>query len=165
MTKTLTPDDVRDLLAGFAAAIELDQLRVDALPPHKLRPPYSDSMWRMWRQQHLDYIDQLLRTVDAIPLTMLEELAVIAISCTPELVQQAALNVLAGVVSESFTSEEFETASLFFGELFEELNPARGTPRDADARGLMLQWLPVTDPLGIAQDPECGYGQPVGLVS
>jgi hypothetical protein len=29
--KTLTHEDIRDLLIGFAAAIELDQIRVDAL--------------------------------------------------------------------------------------------------------------------------------------
>ena len=34
----------------------------------------------------------------------------------------------------------------------------RGRPRHQDARTSILQWLPVTDPLRIAQDPECGYG-------
>jgi hypothetical protein len=38
MTNTLTPEDIRDLLLGFAAAIESDQVRVDALPPEKFHP-------------------------------------------------------------------------------------------------------------------------------
>jgi hypothetical protein len=38
MTNTLTPEEIRDLLFGFAAAIELDQVRVDALPPEKFHP-------------------------------------------------------------------------------------------------------------------------------
>jgi hypothetical protein len=42
MIKTLTTEDIRDLLNGFAAAIELDQIRVDAL-----HPDYDPDMWRM----------------------------------------------------------------------------------------------------------------------
>jgi hypothetical protein len=42
MTNTLTPEDIRDLLTGFAAAIELDQLRFDAIPSEKFHPEYSD---------------------------------------------------------------------------------------------------------------------------
>jgi hypothetical protein len=38
ITNTLTPEDIRDLLLGFAAAIESDQVRVDALPPEKFHP-------------------------------------------------------------------------------------------------------------------------------
>jgi hypothetical protein len=33
--KTLTHKDIRDLLTGFAASIELDQIRVDALSPDR----------------------------------------------------------------------------------------------------------------------------------
>jgi hypothetical protein len=35
MTNALRPHDVRDLLTGFSAAIELDQFRVDAIPHQK----------------------------------------------------------------------------------------------------------------------------------
>jgi hypothetical protein len=28
-----------------------------------------------------------------------------------------------------------------------------------------MQWLAVDDPLGIAEDPECGYGRPAGFVN
>src|SRR5262245_56045980 len=63
---TLTHKDIRDLLTGFAASIELDQIRVDALSPEKFHPEYSDSMWRNYRRDHLQFIDQLLPTVDTI---------------------------------------------------------------------------------------------------
>jgi hypothetical protein len=43
--------------------------------------------------------------------------------------------------------------------------PPLGKPRNETTRALMMQWLPVTDPLRIAQDEECGYGTPAGLVS
>jgi hypothetical protein len=46
MTKTLVTEDIRDFLAGFAAAIELDQLRVDASTPEMFHPEYDDNMWR-----------------------------------------------------------------------------------------------------------------------
>ena len=66
MTKTLTLEDIRDLLtgfvAGFVAAIELDQIRVDALPPEKFHRWYSDSMWRDWRRLHIDYSTAVTRT-------------------------------------------------------------------------------------------------------
>src|SRR5271169_610340 len=54
----VSPEDIRDLLIGFAAAIELDQVRVDAPPPEKVHPDYDDRMWRRWRR-----IDQLLPTI------------------------------------------------------------------------------------------------------
>ena len=38
-------------------------------------------------------------------------------------------------------------------------------PVDGDAAALIIRWLPVTDPLRIAEDPECGYGMPSGCVN
>jgi hypothetical protein len=55
MTKTLMHVDIRDLLRGFDAAIELDQLRGDAMPAARLHPAYEDSMWRGWRRDHISY--------------------------------------------------------------------------------------------------------------
>jgi hypothetical protein len=75
MTKTLTHEDIRTLLKNFAAAIDLDQRLVDAMPRAKFKPEYDN------------------------------------------------------------------------------------------ARGSMLRWLAVNDPLYIAQDPECGCGEPAGSVS
>jgi hypothetical protein len=166
MTKAITPDDIRDLLAGFAAAIELDQLRVDAVQPQKFHPLYNDKMWREWRQAHLDYINQLLPTVDAIPSAMLNDLARIAITYDPELVGKAMLSIFAEAASGCRPIEDCETATLFFGWLIKDLNHEfAGESQGTDARVLMMQWLPVTDPLRIAQDDECGYGLPAGFVS
>jgi hypothetical protein len=44
MIKTLTPVDIRDLPIGFAAAIELDQMRVDALPSTKFHRYYNPTV-------------------------------------------------------------------------------------------------------------------------
>ncbi len=166
MTKSLTPEDIRDLLTGFVAAIELDQIRVDALPPEKFHRWYSDSMWRNWRRDHIDYINRLLPSVSSIPSVLLQELAWLAITYEPAVVREAAVSVFAEAASGCCLAEEFETAALFFGWLIKDVTsrPA-GTPVNCDARALVMQWLAVDDPLGIAEDPECGYGRPVGFVS
>jgi hypothetical protein len=36
---------------------------------------------------------------------------------------------------------------------------------NCDAKVPMMQWLSVDDPLRIAEDPECGYGQAAGFVN
>src|SRR5215475_11912061 len=89
MSRPLTREDVRDFLTGFAAAIELDQIRVDALPSEKFHPEYDEGMWRQWRRSHLVYIDQLLPTVDAIPPAILQELTQLALTCRPDIVRGA----------------------------------------------------------------------------
>ncbi|MEH2499584.1 hypothetical protein V1294_006063 [Bradyrhizobium sp. AZCC 1678] len=166
MTKTLMLEDIRDLLSGFAAAIELDQLRVDALAPQKFHRVYDDNMWRAWRRDHLAYINKVLTTLNTIPPAMLEELTRAAITYEPEVVGQIALELFAEAASGSCPPEELDTAALFFGWLIRRLSDrTEDNPIDPDARALMLQWLPVTDPLRIGVDPECGYGQPAGLVS
>jgi hypothetical protein len=166
MTETLTHADIRDLLRGFGAAIELDQLRVDAMPAAKFQPPYNDSMWRGWRGGHISYTNKLLSTVDAIPSAMLRELTGIAVTYEPELIRHIALELFAEVVTGSCPQEELGTAERFFGWLIKQVGAqSEGRPRHQGARTSILQWLPVTDPLRIAQDPECGYGQPDGFVS
>ncbi|WFU44196.1 hypothetical protein QA640_18150 [Bradyrhizobium sp. CB82] len=167
MVKTIAPDDIRDLLGGFAAAIELDQLRVDALPLEKFHPWYSDSMWRAWRRDHITYINNLLTTVSAVSPAVLEELTQIAITCEPAVVGQIAIDLFAERASESCLQENLDTAALFFRWLIEQVGDrsCEGKPIDRDPRPFMFRWLPVTDPLRIAQDPECAYGQPAGFVS
>ena len=166
MTQTLTPEDIRDLLTGFIAAIELDQIRVDALPPEKFHRWYSDSMWRNWRRYHIDYIDRLLPSVNAIPAALLQELACLAITYEPAVVREAAVNLFADAASGNCPAEEFETAALFFGWLIKDVsNAPAGAPLNCDAKVLMMQWLSVDDPLRIAEDPECGYGRPAGFVN
>lgn len=78
MKETSTTNDLRDFLNCFAAVIELDQIRIDAMPPDKFHPKYDESMWRRWRRYHVDYINGLLLTVDAIPAAILLELTQLA---------------------------------------------------------------------------------------
>jgi hypothetical protein len=164
--KTLTHEDIRDLLIGFAAAIELDQIRVDALPPNRFHPAYSDGMWRRWRRNHIDYVDYLLPTVQAMPPALLKQLTELALTYEPTGVRAAALNLFSHAASEGCPWEEIDTASLFFGWLTKEVSDNDAASHlNGDARTLMRQWLTVADPLWIAKDSECGYGQPGAFVS
>lgn len=166
MTQIPTKDEIRKLLVGFADAIQLDQIRVDALPPLKFSSRYCDSMWRIWRRSHLDYINRLLPTVEAISPALLEKLNWLATNYEPDVVREAALELFAGAVSDSYAPEEVETASLFFGSLIQDVTRASpGKPVQGDAKALMMNWLPVTDPLRIAEDPETGYGAPSGFLN
>ena len=166
LTKTLTADDIRDLLTGFAAAIELDQIRLDALPRGRFHPLYSPGMWRRWRRSHLDYINQLLPTLNAMPLALLQELTRIALRYDPAGVQEMMLDLFSEAASGSWPEEDCETATLFFGWLVKDVS-GRLKPKSTyhDARIMMMQWVTVTDPLRIADDPECGYGRPTGFVN
>src|SRR5258708_7913190 len=119
MTETLTHADIRDLLRGFDAAIELDQLRVDAMPAAKFHPLYEDGMWRRWRRNHRGYTTKLLSTVDAIPSEMLGELTRIAVTYEPELIGYIALELFSHVVCEG-PPGDFGTAELFFGCLIKQ---------------------------------------------
>jgi hypothetical protein len=166
MTQGLTHVDIRGFLNGFSAAIELDQVRVDAMPAAKFRPPYNDGMWRDWRTGHISHINKLLSTVDSISPMVLRDLTGIAIAYEPEVVGRVALELFAEVVSGSCSEQELGTAERFFGWLVQQVcEQSEGSPRGQNARTSILQWLPVTDPLRIAQDPECGYGRPAGSIS
>jgi len=158
MTRNITTNDIRNLLAGFAAAIELDQIRVDALPVSRFHHLYDDSLWRMWRRDHLQYVNLLLSTVGAIPDVTLEKLTWMATNYEPEIVSEAALELFALAASESYPREGVATTAAFLGRLIEDVMNRSGRQSiGEDAPGLMRRWLPVTDPLRIAQDPECGY--------
>jgi hypothetical protein len=166
MVRRLEHEDIHTLLAGFTAAIELDQLRVDSMPQQRFHRHYSDGMWRGWRNDHILYIEQLLASVDAIEPAPLEELTHIAITYEPTVVGKIALDLFADAVSGSCPREELDTAARFFACLIQQLRGSfERKSIGRDARESMFQWLPVTDPLRIAQDPECGYGQPVVFIS
>jgi hypothetical protein len=164
-SKTLTHRDIQEFLVGVAGAIELDQIRVDALPTENFHPLYNDGMWRMYRSDHLVIINQLLKTSNEVPPEMLEALTRLAITYETAVVRKALLHLFSGTACGDY-AEECESAALFFGWLMEDVScsaPARsivGEPRE-----LMMQWLTVTDPLHIAEDPECGYGRPEGFVN
>jgi len=52
------------------------------------------------------------------------------------------------------------TATLFFLARSKKYvgSKAAGRSMDDEARALMMQWLALTDPLLISEDPECEYG-------
>jgi hypothetical protein len=154
----LTIGDIRELLIGFDAAIEQDQLRVDALTRVGLDTILRDSMCLLWRCSHRSYINQLLSTLNAMSSEMLEQLTWIARCYEPAKVGDAMLNVFSQAISESCL--ELGTATVFFGCLIEDLRRMPpGILRSESARALMMQWLPATDPLRIAHDEECGQGR------
>ena len=108
----------------------------------------------------------MLPTVDAIPQRLLEKLTRVALHFEPAVVKEVALDVFADAASNSCPMEELETAALFFGWLIKGLSSGlEGKQLHDDARIMMMRWLPVTDPLRISQDPECGYGVPLGFVN
>ena len=120
----------------------------------------------MWRRSHLDYINQLLPTVNAMPESLLKELTRLALTYEPSAVREKAIDLFASAASGVECPEQFETAALFFSWLIVDVRRgSEGKPKVGDAKTLTMQWLPVTDPLRIAEDPECGYGEPVGFVN
>jgi hypothetical protein len=159
LTETLAPQDIQNFLKRLSAAIELDQVNVDALPPERFSIAYSDSMWRTWRHDHRVFIDKLLLTADAIPPLMLKQLTGIATAYEPAFVGSVVLELFAEIVSGS-CAEDFGTAERFFGRLIKQTTEQRkGSSRHEGAQASILKWLSVADPLRIAQDPECRYGQ------
>src|ERR1700676_3314887 len=158
MVETLAPKDIQHFLKQLSATIQLDQVRVDALPPESFSPAYSDSMWRAWRRDHRIFINELLSTAYTIPPVMLSELTRLTVTREPALIGSVVLELFAEVVSGSCPREELGTAERFIGWLIKHLSDQpEGNPRHEGARASILQWLPVIDPLRIAKDPECGY--------
>ena len=142
-TTTVTQEDIRGLLNGFAAAIELDQIWVDALPRERFHPAYDDGMWREWRRTHIACIDHLLLTVIAIPSAILEQLTLVAITYEPAVVGRTLRDLFMDAAEGRCPTEVFETAAAFFNCLISVVREKpKGKPSRRDARALMLQWLP-----------------------
>jgi hypothetical protein len=167
MSKLLTHNDIREILTGFAAAIQLDQIHVDALPPERFHHFYDPGMWRQWRRDHLDYMNKrLLPTLEPMPSDLLRELTEIALTYEPMAVRESLLELFAHAVVED--AEHLETATLFFQDLIRTINhldPEKAKAPNADTRACILKWLSSTDPLRISEDPECCYGRPAGVVN
>jgi hypothetical protein len=157
MSKTLSHADIRNLLEGFAAAIDFDQRRVDAMPTCKFNIRYCDDMWRRWRAGHIAYINSLLQTVDEISPAMLNGLTDLKMDCNAEVVQEAFIELFAEAVSNSCTEEELGTAERLFGWLVCEVHKKSAVNPRLPEKTSDLMWWNLTDPLKIAQDPEAGY--------
>jgi hypothetical protein len=157
MTKALTHEHLRKLLQNFSAAIQLDQHRVDELPAAHFHPQCNDEMWRVWRADHVSYIERLLSTMEAIPFALLVELTTMATTYDPMVVGREALELFADAVSGG-CPEELTTAEDFFAWLIKGVRRRRsGQRRSASAKDAMAKWLAGNDPLRIAEDPECQY--------
>jgi hypothetical protein len=166
MSKKIASNDIRNFLKRVSTAIEFDQVLVDTLPAERFSPAYSDGLWRAWRRDHCAYVDRLASTVDKIPPAMLSELTGIATTYEPALVGKIVVELFALIVGGCCPAEDYGSAELFFGEIIRQLNAqSKGAPRNEGAKASISQWLPVVDPLGIAQDPECAYRLPVESVS
>jgi hypothetical protein len=161
MTTTITHEDIRNLLMGFAAAVELDQIRVDALPRERFHPAYIDSMWRSIRRESLDCIHRLLPTVNAMPLTLLEELSELSFAYDPRDVRETLVMLFSRAL---YWTEVDETAEQFFGRLIKNMagKASSGNLLKRQASEQMMKWLFLIDPLRIAEDPECGYHRTAG---
>jgi hypothetical protein len=154
--KPLLQKDVKDFLEQLSAAIVLDQVYVDSLPPETFSPMYDDDLWRTWRCGHRAYLEKLLSTAYTIQPVMLARLTKIATVHEPAVVGKVVLEHLALVVGGCM-AEDFGTAERFFSWLIEEMKETRKCGRRYDARASILRWLPINDPLRISRDPECAY--------
>jgi len=116
---------------------------------------------------HLAFINQLLPTVNAIPSTMLRELAQLAVNYETAIIRNelGALFVDAAILGLCPDKEEWSAAN-FFDLLIKIVNrrPA-GKALDGRPKQLIMLWLSITDPLGITECPETGYGQHRGVMS
>jgi hypothetical protein len=112
---------------------------------------------RQMRADHMSYIKRLLSTVEAIPSALLMELTTIATTYDPKVVGREALELFADAVCGS-CPEELTTAEDFFGWVIKGVRRrASGRRRSASAKRAMAKWLAGSDPLRIAEDPECQY--------
>jgi hypothetical protein len=161
-TEFLKVDDIRDLFASFAAAIESDQLSVHALPSWKLHIHYDAGIWLRWRNDHLKFIKKILGTTNEIPDTVLSHLTWLAQNYDPAVVAEVVLELLAEAVSGSVDETELLPAEQFFEQLICSVSrrPTELLSINATARSLAALWFPINDPLRIAADPECGYRVP-----
>lgn len=158
-TDTLEHADIETVLRRFSAAIERDQLRIDAMPRAKFHPSYDDAMWRDWRHGHRIYVNFLASTVADMPLLLLEKLSAIAPSYKPEFIRGVILEIFSEVVSGSCDQEQYATAGQLFEGLIKQVQErAKATTGGERAKVSLARWFPLVDPLRIASDPECVYG-------
>jgi hypothetical protein len=97
-------------------------------------------MWRKWRRDHIDFVDQLLPTVQTMPTALLKDLTRLALTYEPTVVRESALDLFSDAVSGCCPLEETHTASLLFGWLTKYVSGKdAGNHLNGDARMLMKQ--------------------------
>lgn len=151
--------DIRNLLRAYCAAIALDQSKVDALPRKHFHSEYSRGMWFRWRLDQIGFIEELIATTGAIPKRLLRDLTVLAARRDPTVVRRTMVEMIGE--SASLSSGQLDTATLFFQALLKSVGNQRFEPDIRcgykHCRVRLTRWLKLTDPLRIAEDPECGY--------
>jgi hypothetical protein len=158
--KPIAPGDLRNLLRAYSGAIELDQIRVDALPPSSFHPEYSRGMWLRWRRRHIDFINQLLRTTRDMSQQLLQNLNLVAGTREPKVVRNAVVELLGMGAAESLTPGQIDTAPLFLAALVDHVGVGWITGgANVNARTRLERWLEPIDPLSVAEDPECGVSR------
>jgi hypothetical protein len=151
-TKALTHKDIKEFLAKFAEAILVDQERVNKLPRKKFHPFDDDGFWQRNREDHVRAIVDLSMTVDEMPKRLLKKLTDLAIVYKPEVVKQS----LSNFIGEQAASLLYETATLFFSGLIEDVSrQGPGITHIGSPMEMMLGWFDYDDPIKIAED--CGY--------
>jgi hypothetical protein len=162
-TKALTHKDIKEFLARFAEAILVDQERVNKLPHEKFHPFYDDGMWQRNREDHIGAIVGLSMTVDKMPKRLLKKLTELALAYKPEVVKQPLLDIISDLATGVSSPWLYETASLFFSELIENVSQQNpGISPSGNPMEMILTWFDYDDPIQIAKDSECEY---VGLLA
>jgi hypothetical protein len=153
----LTRRDVRDLLFGYSGAIALDQIRVDYLPPGSFHKEYNRGMWKRYRTRHLQFINHLMVSLEQIPKGTLCDLTMLATRRKTRTVRKAMVDLLSIGATNSYASGQVDSAPLFFSFLVREVGCGLEDDRGDGFSQRIMRWLKPIDPLGIAEDPECGY--------
>jgi hypothetical protein len=162
-TKALTHENIKEFFEKFAEAILVDQERVNKLPHKKFHRFYDDGMWQRSRRDHVGAIVDLSITVDEMPKSLLTKLTELAVAYRPEAVKQSLLNMISDLATGAASPWLYETASLFFSELIEDVSRQDpGISPSGNPTEMILKWFDYDDPIAIARDPECEY---VGLLA
>jgi len=134
----------------------LDQIVVGDLGYDDRYDPDDDDIDcspRGWRRLHLEYVNLLLPTVDALPPVILDRLTRIATRYEPEFVSEIAIRLFAEIVSCDY-SKKAVSATDFFKWLINAVRQCcpESQSNGGDAPALMKRWLYSTDPLRMSRE-------------
>ena len=136
----------------------VDQRRVDKLPHDQFSTQYDDGMWRRSRENHVEALIELYKTVDDMPPLLLNRLTELAVTFDPATVKYEFSNAINEAGTGAASPELYETAPLFFGEIITAVSRKRQSRSLVqNAVEQMFEWFDYDDPLQIAFDPECEY--------
>jgi hypothetical protein len=155
--QTLSHADIMAFLLAFAEAVALDLERVESLPTESFHPLYDPKKWRYHRQDCLYVLFGLRATTKGIAYRLLKALTAVSIGQESPLVRREFVKLLRHNARTNASGYN-DSAPELFEELIKRVGIACSAPVKAgDARARMMSWIAPIDPLGIAEDPECGY--------